>query len=540
MRPLRPLSSTTNPSALPAPSRLLAVLTAAGLAATGMLGAAGAAQAAAPTPITTEVRAAAAQRVVTATDPTPALRTYITGVYRDLFGRAPDAAGLDSWTRSLLNGTPRVAVANSITASAEFRSGLITGSYVSYLGRAPESSGLAFWLGLLNSGAVIPQMETGFLDSNEYYAQSGGNPSGWVTRLYGHILNRTASAQDIEYWTGRLATGSTRTAVTWGFLTSAERLGTVVDGYYQRLLGRSIDAGGRASWVGALQSGTRLEQVIGSLVASDEYINRNGGPVTITAPVPSGTTTGVPAGTALRVHDGDLTVTTAGTVIDGLDIRGYLRVKAPNVTVRNTIVRGRPGLTSYMSLVQASSTGLTITDSELLAAHPTPYVDGIVGSGFTLDRVNIHGVVDSVKVTGNDVLVQSSWLHDNLYYLQDPNYGNTPTHDDNIQIQRGNNITIRNTVMSSTHNAAVMITQDSGAVSNLTFTANRADGGACTINVAEKSYGPIRGLSITNNAFGTATRNAHCAVLMPATTAAISTTTGNTFTDGHPFAISRG
>ncbi|MGJ0223692.1 hypothetical protein ACQUZK_09855, partial [Streptococcus pyogenes] len=87
-----------------------------------------------------------------------------------------------------------------------------------------------------------------------------------------------------------------------------------------------------------------------------------------------------------------------------------------------------------------------------------------------------------------------SWLHDNLYYLHDPNYDNGPTHDDNVQIQVGSNITIRNSVLESTHNAAVMITQDRGKVANVTFTGNRAGGGACTINVAEKSYGPISGL----------------------------------------------
>ena len=86
-----------------------------------------------------------------------------------------------------------------------------------------------------------------------------------------------------------------------------------------------------------------------------------------------------------------------------LDIHGYLRIKAANVTVQNTVVRGRPGLTGSMALVQASSTGTRIIDSELVASDPTYYIDGIVGSGFTLTRVNIHGVVDSVKITGDNV-----------------------------------------------------------------------------------------------------------------------------------------
>ena len=250
----------------------------------------------------------------------------------------------------------------------------------------------------------------------------------------------------------------------------------------------------------------------------------------------------MPAGTALTVHDGDLTITTPGAVIDSLDVRGFVRVKATDVTIRNSIIRGRGGLTGYMSLIQAGdgASRLTVEDSELAASEASPYIDGIVGKGFTLRRVNIHDVIDSVKITGDDVLVEDSWLHGNLHYLQDPNYNNTPTHDDSIQIQRGNNITVRNTVMQDAHNAGVQITQDSGDVSNLTFSGNRADGGACTINVAEKSYGPISGLRFTNNIFGLNTRVARCAVLMPTTTSSLSSVTGNTFTDGSTVTVSRG
>ena len=266
---------------------------------------------------------------------------------------------------------------------------------------------------------------------------------------------------------------------------------------------------------------------------------------TVAAPAPAPAqpgTVGVPAGTVLRVHEGDLTITTPGAVIDSMDIRGFVRVKAPDVTIKNSIIRGKPGLTSYMSLIQAGDLGprLTVVDSELVAADPSPFVDGIVGKRFTLRRVNIHGVIDQVKITGDDVLIENSRLHGNLHYLQDPNYGNTPTHDDNIQIQRGNNITIRNTTLESAHNAAVQITQDSGDVANVTFTGNKVNGGACTVNVAEKSYGPISGLKFTNNTFGLNTRIARCAILMPATTKSLSTVTGNLFTDGTVATVSRG
>ncbi|WP_199423004.1 hypothetical protein [Actinotalea solisilvae] len=265
-------------------------------------------------------------------------------------------------------------------------------------------------------------------------------------------------------------------------------------------------------------------------------------PAPTTPPVPNATNTGVPAGTPLTVHNGDLTITTPGAVISNLDIRGFVRVKANNVTIKNSIIRGRPGLTSYMSLIQNGDQAnkLTVIDSELIPSEKSPYIDGIVGKNFSLIRVEIRDVVDQVKITGNDVLVQDSFLHSNLHYLQDPNYGNTPTHDDNVQIQRGTNITIKNSVLQNSHNAAMMITQDSGDVGTVTVTGSRLSGGACTINVAEKSYGPIQGMRVTNNVFGLDTRHARCAVLMPLTTSSISTVTGNTFTDGSTVTVSKG
>ncbi len=50
-----------------------------------------------------------------------------------------------------------------------------------------------------------------------------------------------------------------------------EPLHAVVDGYYQLLLGRSIDPSGAATWVSAIQRGARDEQIIALIVSSAEY-----------------------------------------------------------------------------------------------------------------------------------------------------------------------------------------------------------------------------------------------------------------------------
>ncbi|TFB75816.1 hypothetical protein E3O06_03990 [Cryobacterium glaciale] len=230
-------------------------------------------------------------------------------------------------------------------------------------------------------------------------------------------------------------------------------------------------------------------------------------------------TTGVPSGTTLKVHNGDLNITKAGTVISGLDIRGLVKINAINVTIKNSIIRGR-SVSAPAALVNnlGGRSGLKIIDSELYPSKPSPDINGIYGYNFTLTRVDIHGVIDGVHVTGSNVTIANSWLHGNLHYTSDPNQGGKPSHDDSIQIQKGSNIKVYGSTLSGSHNAGVQITQDTGDVSNFSFTNNFADGGACTINVAQKSYGPIYGTVITDNKFGRNTRIANCAVISPTTT----------------------
>lgn len=234
---------------------------------------------------------------------------------------------------------------------------------------------------------------------------------------------------------------------------------------------------------------------------------------------PSSSNTGVPSGTKLTVHNGDLNITKAGTVIDGQDIRGLVKISAPNVTIKNSVIRGR-ALTGIAPLINnlGGQSGLKIVDTELFPSTASPYAMGIYGYNFTATRVNIHGVIDSIHLTGGNVVIEKSWLHDNLHYSSDPNHGGSPSHDDSIQIQKGDNIKVLNNNISGAFNSGIQITQDTGKVSNFTFTGNYANGGGCTVNIAEKSYGPVQGVKIADNTFGRDTKVSNCAVIAKSTT----------------------
>ncbi|WP_421732446.1 DUF4214 domain-containing protein [Cellulomonas sp.] len=302
-----------------------------------------------------------------------ALRDYVTGVYHSLFHRDPDPEGLAMWTAQLRNGAPRQAVANAITHSVEFRSGLVAQAYVSYLGRGPEPAGLRFWVDQMARGATIAQIDSGFISSEEYYAANGNDPVRWVRSMYRDVLGRSAADSEAQWWAARLGhNGVTRASTALGILLSTEHLSAVVDGYYRDLLGRGLDPTGQGTWVGLLQRGTHDEEIIGGIVASDEYwalviakaqpkpseVRISGGAVTTAgAPVPF-TATGVFDGVSLM----DVTAQTTFTITGGTCAASAC--SAPAVG-NHTVTAAWAGFTSSTSLLvehgPATATHLQVT-----------------------------------------------------------------------------------------------------------------------------------------------------------------------------------
>jgi hypothetical protein len=253
-------------------------------------------------------------------------------------------------------------------------------------------------------------------------------------------------------------------------------------------------------------------------------------------PVP---TPGVPAGTKLTVVHGDLTVRQKGAVVKSVDVRGRIIVLAPNVTIRDSIIRGaKDGSKGGLIDAMQGEPGLQVRDSEIFATTPNPYVNGIQGSNFTLERVNIHDVIDQVHIVGDHVTVADSWLHGNVHYENDPVHGGGPTHDDNVQIQVGSHIVIRDNRMSGAHNAVVQITQDMGAVGDVAFAGNQATDGWCSINVSEGGGDPVKKLAITDNVFGRSMTLKNCAVIAPPSTKVAMS--GNRFEDGGTVKVRKG
>lgn len=194
---------------------------------------------------------------------------------------------------------------------------------------------------------------------------------------------------------------------------------------------------------------------------------------------PDSSNTGVPEGTTLTMSEG-LDITEDGTVVDGLHVRGTVTITADDVVIRNTLIQTD---TSLYPLKVDEASDVLIEDVEIDAMGGTGI--GIFfsrGSG-TVRRVDIHSAEDGIRIEGDDVVVESSYIHD-LHRQPDG-------HHDAIQIRRGDNVVIRgNTLLpyveatNDPMNAAIQIGSLLGddRITGLVVVDNYMDGGNYTIN----------------------------------------------------------
>lgn len=227
---------------------------------------------------------------------------------------------------------------------------------------------------------------------------------------------------------------------------------------------------------------------------------------------PAAGTTGVPAGTKLRVHKGNIVVTKAGTRLDRMDIHGFVRVKAPNVTIANSIVRGGKNPTTAQGVItNYGYKNLLITDTDVRTSYPSVYLDGIKGWDFTARRVHVVGGVDSIKIHGDNVTIADSLLENTKWFASDPYQKGGPTHNDNVQILKGRNLKITGNTIRGAQNFAVLGAANQGAVPNLTVRANWLDGGHCTLKL-QTMHDYLLSATVTDNLFGPNRKVSYCPI----------------------------
>jgi hypothetical protein len=273
-----------------------------------------------------------------------------------------------------------------------------------------------------------------------------------------------------------------------------------------------------------------------SLAAAATPATVPGAPVVskpVVAGKPTAATTG-PKSTTLKRHDGNITVTKAGTVLQGLDIHGFVTVKAANVVIRDSIVRGGKATGNAGVITNYGYDNLLVEDVYIKPAHQSVWIDGVKGWDFTLNRVHVVGGVDNVKIHGDDVTIKNSLLESTVYYASDPNQGGGPTHNDSVQILKGRNLTLSGNTIRDTKNFAIMNGAEQGHVT-AKITGNWLDGGHCTVKLTHKK-GWTNQTTITDNKFGPNRKIAKCVI--QSYTGVKATAANNTFdATGKPVAL---
>jgi len=222
-------------------------------------------------------------------------------LYSAVLGREPDAGGHLGWAALIGSGGRTLQeVTTSFVASAEFQKtyGALTDSqfvtllYDNVLGRAPDAGGFSNWVGALGRGLPREEVVLRFSESLEHRNSTAADleafelahdPTAWadeVYRLYRAVLDREPDEQGLAIWVEQLAEGKSFADVVSAFMGSPEFQATYgttsnadfVTLLYNNVLDRAPDAGGFDVWTSVLGSGTSRETVVERFVQSNEFV----------------------------------------------------------------------------------------------------------------------------------------------------------------------------------------------------------------------------------------------------------------------------
>jgi hypothetical protein len=211
---------------------------------------------------------------------------WLRDVFEDALDRELDEGGRTFFLNALNRGTSRDQVAAQIWSSDEYKSQFVATQYDRFLYRNPDAGETAYWRGVLSNTAAAPGRATptetliaGLLQSKEYFQSYASSPSLYVTSLYANVLGRTPDAAGFQINRDRVVNGMTelREEVVRQLVNSDDYHAAVVRDYFDEHLGRSATDGDVAYWVGRMRQGAKAEDVLAGIMGSGEYARLVGG-----------------------------------------------------------------------------------------------------------------------------------------------------------------------------------------------------------------------------------------------------------------------
>ena len=197
-------------------------------------------------------------------------------LYNTLVGRDPDQAGFDYWLDQLDSGSIELgSVAEALISSPEYtnvKEGIVR-LYKAAFGRIPDKEGLDYWAGKIDGGVHnLQDVSTLFITSPEFDTRFGVAPSleQIVTKMYQNTFARTPDAEGFDYWVGQVQNGLTISDLLLNFTESPEGISrlnnhtqTVV--MYDSLTGRMPTA------LEVLSAPEQIASMVATVISKSDY-----------------------------------------------------------------------------------------------------------------------------------------------------------------------------------------------------------------------------------------------------------------------------
>ncbi|HUR20443.1 MAG TPA: DUF4214 domain-containing protein [Vicinamibacterales bacterium] len=152
----------------------------------------------------------------------------VARLYFAYFLRIPDYAGLQYWIGQFKSGVSLGTISQNFAASPEFQNRygalnntqFVTLIYQNVMGRAPDANGLAYWAGQLASGVTRGSVMLSFSESPEYKAVIDSEV--YVTMTYAGMLRRAPDQGGFDFWANQLDATKSASGLIGGFVASPE------------------------------------------------------------------------------------------------------------------------------------------------------------------------------------------------------------------------------------------------------------------------------------------------------------------------------
>ena len=231
------------------------------------------------------------------------LDDFVSRLYWNFLKREPDEEGLADWVDVLLSGRGTGAkVVVGFVLSPEYKANSLSNEeYVAALyriifNREPDAAGLKSWISVIENGCTIKKVLAGFVNSEEfnnlckdlgiargaYYSDEVADQNvkiaAFVARLYKICLGRAYEQEGLNYWVNALVDRTMNgSSVVLGFFGSQEFKNREIDDTefvttaYRAILNREPDATGLKSWIDVLAKGKMRNSVLSGFLKSTEF-----------------------------------------------------------------------------------------------------------------------------------------------------------------------------------------------------------------------------------------------------------------------------